>query len=122
MSTGNDLQSYATQLSNALSCYYNSVPSNQLVKFSRSASLDEVSKIAKKVEASSDKKKLTWQDVIDTAKGAEAAYNRKGFVRKFGRSMGDMGPAVVDKLDQAPEDMYIGVVCRGLKLIFGVRC
>ncbi|THX78718.1 hypothetical protein D6D05_05269 [Aureobasidium pullulans] len=111
---------YATQLSNALSCYYNSDPSNQLVKFSRSASLDEVSKIAKKVEASSDKKKLTWQDVIDTAKGAEAAYNRKGFVRKFGRSMGDMGPAVVDKLDQAPEDMYIGVVCRGLKLIFGV--
>jgi len=84
--------------------------------------LDEVSKIAKKVEASSDKKKLTWQDVIDTAKGAEAVYNRKGFVRKFGRSMGDMGPAVVDKLDQAPEDMYIGVVCRGLKLIFGVRC
>ncbi|THW63371.1 hypothetical protein D6D19_09652 [Aureobasidium pullulans] len=111
---------YATQLSNALSCYYNSDPSNQLVKFSRSASLDEVSKIAKKVEASSDKKKLTWQDVIDAAKGAEAAYNRKGFVRKFGRSMGDMGPAVVDKLDQAPEDMYIGVVCRGLKLIFGV--
>ncbi|THX75791.1 hypothetical protein D6D04_07164 [Aureobasidium pullulans] len=111
---------YATQLSNALSCYYNSDPSNQLVKFSRSASLDEVSKIAKKVEASSDKKKLTWQDVIDTAKGAEVAYNRKGFVRKFGRSMGDMGPAVVDKLDQAPEDMYIGVVCRGLKLIFGV--
>ncbi|THY23213.1 hypothetical protein D6D00_06365 [Aureobasidium pullulans] len=120
LTTSSLRHNYATQLSNALSCYYNPDPSNQLVKFSRSASLDEVSKIAKKVEASSDKKKLTWQDVIDTAKGAEAAYNRKGFVRKFGRSMGDMGPAVVDKLDQAPEDMYIGVVCRGLKLIFGV--
>lgn len=47
-------------------------------------------------------------------------YNSKGRIHKFGRSFGDIAPAVVHKLDYAPDEMYIGIICQGLKFIFDV--
>lgn len=53
-------------------------------------------------------------------KSARADYNSKGRFRKAGRSLGDIAPAIVHKLDFAPDQMYVNVICQGLKFVFDV--
>jgi hypothetical protein len=40
-------------------------------------------------------------------KAAKADYSSKGLLRKAGRSLGNIGPAIVHKLDFAPDQMYV---------------
>jgi hypothetical protein len=100
--------------------YYSSNPADQLVKFSSRITWDDVSRSAKEARATENDRNITWDAVTHTAKKATASYNSKGHLRKLGRSFGNIAPAIVHKLDYAPDEMYIGVVCHGLKLVFDV--
>jgi hypothetical protein len=116
-----DLPSEAVQLTKgALELYYNSDPTGQLVTYSPSITWDDVSKTAKEARARDNKKDTTWDTVVQTTKKAKASYNSKGPLRKLGRSFGDIAPAIVHKLDYAPDQMYIKIICQSLKFIFDV--
>jgi hypothetical protein len=115
------LPSDAVQITKgALELYYNSDPTGQLVTYSPSITWDDVSKTAKEARARDNKKDTTWDTVVQTTKKAKASYNSKGPLRKLGRSFGDIAPAIVHKLDYAPDQMYIKIVCQSLKFIFDV--
>lgn len=116
-----DLPSEAIQITKgALELYYSSDPADQLVTFSSNITWDDVTKTAKEARVRENQKNTTWDTVTHTAKKAKASYNSKGPLRKLGRSLGDIAPAIVHKLDYAPDEMYIGVVCHGLKFLFDV--
>jgi hypothetical protein len=81
---------------------------------------DDVFETAKEARARENQKDATWDNVTHHVKKAKASYNSKRPVRKLGRSFRNIAPAIVHKLDYAPDELYIGVVCHGLKLIFDV--
>ena len=112
------MSSNATQLAKrALELYYNSDPTNKPVVFSPNVTWDDVSSTAKEARALDNQQGKLWETAMQKA---EASYNSKGRLRKLGRSIGDVAPAIVYKLDFAPDEMYIGVVCQGLKFVFDV--
>jgi hypothetical protein len=115
-----DLIRDAIQLTKeALELYYNSDPKH--VTFSSNATWDDVSQTSKEARIRQNKKKdNTWNSIMDTMKNAKADYGSKGRLRKAGRSLGDIAPAIVHKLDFAPDQMYVNIVCQGLKFVFDV--
>lgn len=113
-----DLSSNATQLTKkALELYYNSDPTNQPITFSPNVTWNDVYRTAKEARALDNQQGKPWEIAIQKA---EASYSSKGRFRKLGRSIGDIAPAIVHKLDFGPDEMYVGVVCQGLKFVFDV--
>ncbi|KAG9529807.1 hypothetical protein KCU93_g3194, partial [Aureobasidium melanogenum] len=114
--TNNSRSRNATQLAKkALELYYNSDPTNQPITFSPEVTWDDVFSAAKEARA------LDNQNSRETVmQKAKVSYNSKERLRKLGRSIEDVAPAIVHELDFAPDEMYIGVVCQGLKFVFDV--
>jgi hypothetical protein len=103
----------------ALELYYSSGPTE--ITFSSNVTWDDVSRTAKEArEDQNDQKNPTLDNVIHRLDRTKAEYSSKGRLHKFGRSFGDIAPAIVHKLDYAPDEMYIGIICQGLKFIFDV--
>jgi hypothetical protein len=106
-----DLPSDAVQFTKrALELYYDSDPTNQLVTFSSTVTWDDVSKTA--AEARQEHQNdTTLGSVVNRVKQAKADYSSKGRLHKIGRSLGDIAPAIVHKLDFAPDQMYVNTIC-----------
>ncbi|KAH0283181.1 hypothetical protein KCU62_g9179, partial [Aureobasidium sp. EXF-3399] len=101
----------------ALELYCNSDPKH--VTFSSNLTWDDVAVASKEARIRENTRKdTTWSTIVDTVKTARADYNSKGRFRKVGRSLGDIAPAIVHKLDFAPDQMYLNVICQGLKFVF----
>jgi len=118
--TNIDVSSDAIQLTKeALELYYSFDPPG--ITFSRNVTWDDVSQTARKAREDQDNQKtLSPNNVVHRLDRAKADYLSKGRLHNFGRSLGDIAPSIVHKLDYAPDEMYIGIVCQGLKFIFDV--
>jgi hypothetical protein len=111
-----DLPSDAVQFTKrALEMYYDSDPANESVLFSPKATWNDVFESARLARQEDQK-----GSIVDRLKQARVSYDSKGRLHRIGRKFGDIAPAIVHKLDYAPDEMYIGVVCQGLKFVFDV--
>lgn len=64
----------------------------------------------------------SWEDVLQAAKDAEAAYQAAGAKgwRKLGRLVTTNSESVIPYLGLIPNGTYTSILCGGLKLVFQV--
>jgi hypothetical protein len=64
----------------------------------------------------------SWDDVLQVAKDAEAAYLEAGgkVLRKAGRFITAKSEAMLPYLELIPNGTFTSILCGGLKLVFGV--